>query len=224
MLETGKERAILTKSYEIAYALFRIAGQIQEKDFSEKLRVLGAGLLEMAAGENYTDASQSLQIIECLIKFAGDVNIISSANSNILLGEIYTLETAIIEYNNAAKDDRINLADIFSKEDPEVVPPATISVSGNPAIAEPKPIAKPFAKREPHNETQANLSSAIRQSAILDKIRQSGNCRLKDIQEVVPGSSERTIRYDLQSLVEKNIIERVGNGGPSVFYRLHQMA
>jgi repressor of nif and glnA expression len=42
---------------------------------------------------------------------------------------------------------------------------------------------------------------------------------LKDIQEVLPDTSERTIRYDLQTLLEQNLIERIGNAGPSVFYR-----
>jgi len=42
---------------------------------------------------------------------------------------------------------------------------------------------------------------------------------MKDIQEYLPESSERTIRYDLQDLVEQGVIERIGNGGPATFYR-----
>jgi hypothetical protein len=41
MKETGKERFILTKAYEVAYALFRLAAQMQEKDFAEQLRASG---------------------------------------------------------------------------------------------------------------------------------------------------------------------------------------
>jgi len=47
----------------------------------------------------------------------------------------------------------------------------------------------------------------MRQSAIVERIRQSGNCRLKDIREILPDTSERTLRYDLQSLLEKNLID-----------------
>jgi hypothetical protein len=67
------------------------------------------------------------------------------------------------------------------------------------------------------------LKSGMRQIAILDKIRQSGNCRMRDIQEILPDSSERTIRYDLESLMERRLIERMGNGGPSVSYRMRQI-
>jgi repressor of nif and glnA expression len=35
----------------------------------------------------------------------------------------------------------------------------------------------------------------------------------------LPDTSERTIRYDLQTLVEQSLVERIGNAGPLVFYR-----
>ena len=62
----------------------------------------------------------------------------------------------------------------------------------------------------------------IRQKAIIARIRQTGNCRVREIQEIFPELSERTIRYDLQKLVEEGSIERVGNGGPATFYRLRK--
>ena len=66
------------------------------------------------------------------------------------------------------------------------------------------------------------LKSGNRQIAILDRIRQSGNCKLRDIQEILPDCSERTIRYDLEELIERNLIERIGAGGPAVSYRIRQ--
>jgi len=78
-------------------------------------------------------------------------------------------------------------------------------------------------EREPAIRQSAN-DSAIRQNIILERIRQSGNCRLKEIQDVLPNTSERTIRYDLQTLLEQGLIERIGNAGPSVFYRANVMA
>ena len=62
----------------------------------------------------------------------------------------------------------------------------------------------------------------IRQSGKARYSRVSGNpaiAGLKDIQDMLPDMSERTIRYDLQTLVEQNLIERIGNAGPLVFYR-----
>lgn len=230
MLENGKDRFIFTKSYEIAYALFRMAGQIKESDFSERLRALGGALLQASAGQEYAESSRLLQVIECLAKFAGDVNFISPANSNILLGEIYTLDAAIIEYRNAANNDQFNLSDIFSKTEPEAAAPADIynnpanenTRNENPAmeISAIDDSVHEIAERGEAANAANNMKAEIRQSTIVEKIRQSGNCRLKDIRELLPDTSERTIRYDLQSLLEKHLIERVGDGGPSVYYRI----
>jgi hypothetical protein len=77
-----------------------------------------------------------------------------------------------------------------------------VSESGNPAIV---------------------LKSGNRQIAILDKIRQSGNCKLRELQEILPDCSERTIRYVLEELIERNLVERIGAGGPSVSYKIRQI-
>ena len=221
MLESGKERFILTKSYEIAYALFRIAAtMLQEKDFSERLRTAGAGFLEASAVQDYAAVRKSLQAAECLVKFAGDLNLMGSANADTLLREVYVLDAAVIERMHAAKVHEIDLTEIFSKS--EWTPTVTAmneeegdtAKNDNAATAEPDmPIA---------TNSVGFIKAEIRQSAIMDKIRQSGNCRMKDLQDVLPGCSERTIRYDLQSLLEQSMIERIGNGGPSVFYRMRQ--
>ncbi len=225
-----KARFILTKAYEVSYALFRIASQIGEKDFAEQLRVAGTALLSATAGEDYAAAGQSLHVMECLVKFAGDVNIVGIGNSDVLLREIYALDAAITEAKKSAKTDQLNLAELFSK--PEI----TIKQESAKSF-EPAPIIHPVyenpeeiqEKNSIPSESQSTnintlLKSAIRQTAILERIRQSGNCRLKDIQEILPDASERTIRYDLQTLLEQDLIERVGIAGPSVYYRAKQTA
>lgn len=76
---------------------------------------------------------------------------------------------------------------------------------------------------ETDNSSYRAPKSGNRQIAILDKIRQSGNCKLREIQEILPDCSERTIRYDLEELIERNLVERIGAGGPAVSYRIRQM-
>ncbi len=224
MKETGKERFVLTKAYEVAYALFRLAAQLQEKDFAEPLRASGTALLAAAAAEDYIAAERAIRVMECLVKFGGDVNLIGSPNVDVMMREIYALDVAIAERKTAVKTDEVNVAEIFSK--PEIAEPTRVVESARPAESamEPEPMriedfsVRPQAQvqRQPR---QPSNDSAIRQNTILTRIRQSGNCRMKDIQELFPDTSERTIRYDLQTLVEQNRIERIGNAGPLVFYR-----
>jgi len=61
------------------------------------------------------------------------------------------------------------------------------------------------------------LDATIRQSAIMEKIRQLPNCQLKDLMRSFADVSERTLRYDLQKLFNQGLIERVG-AGPSTYY------
>jgi hypothetical protein len=228
MKETGKERFILTKAYEVAYALFRVAAQMQEKDFAESLRVSGTALLTAAAAEDYMEAGRSLRVMECLVKFGGDVTMIGTQNVDVMMREIYALDAAIAERKTAVKTDEVNVAEIFSK--PEIAAHSDDPVSAEPfrgdgpeaaifnAEADTTESYQPHANNNPAIRQTTN-DSAIRQEAILERIRQFGSCRLKDIQDILPNTSERTIRYDLQTLLEKSLIERIGNAGPSVFYR-----
>ena len=66
----------------------------------------------------------------------------------------------------------------------------------------------------------SSLPSDERHSIILNKVKESGYCRLRDLQNIFPDVSERTIRYDLEKLVNSGSIERFGNGGPSTYYRV----
>jgi len=218
MKETGKERFILTKAYEVAYALFRLAAQMPEKDFAGPLRASGTAMLSAAAAEDYAAAGRSLRVAECLVKFGGDVGMIGTPNVDVMTREIFALDAAIAERKTVAKTDEVNVAEIFSK--PEVAPRSVEAMRTEEPAMEPAPMRmEEFRAQLPSQPHHPSNDSAIRQSAILARIRQSGNCRMKDIQEMLPDTSERTIRYDLQTLVEHNLIERIGNAGPLVFYR-----
>jgi len=65
----------------------------------------------------------------------------------------------------------------------------------------------------------AAYSAKMRQASILDRIQEGGHFRLKDLHKLMPDLSERTLRYDLQKLVEDGHIERVGSGGPGSYYQ-----
>ena len=68
----------------------------------------------------------------------------------------------------------------------------------------------------------AAYSAKMRQSSILDRIQEGGHFRLKDLHKLMPDLSERTLRYDLQKLVEDGHIERVGSGGPGSYYQARE--
>ena len=111
-------------------------------------------------------------------------------------------EIRTIESGNRAPGKAGNITNVAGKRRP-----ALPAIAGNnAAIAENKTGNQPVIGPD---------NAAVRQAAITDKIRQSGNgtMKFKDVAVAFPGVSERTLRYDLQRLSSQGIIERVGEGG-----------
>ncbi|MGC9598819.1 MAG: DeoR family transcriptional regulator [Minisyncoccia bacterium] len=205
MEETGKNKLALKKAYEISYAIFRVCSRSTSAALKESLERQALSLLDAAVVGNYGLMATISGVIEHLVRFGSDVGLIHKANGETLAFQVGVLNAAIAGSEKPAEISEVPLGDIFDEQD--VLFPAKRQHSEEAENA--------------HNSAN-NAKAAMRQSAILEKIRQSGNCRIKDIQELLSGCSERTIRYDLQSLLEQNRIERVGGGGPAMLYRIRQ--
>ena len=209
------------KSQEISYALVRIAPHIRRQELRHRIERLAFQLLEEVASENFELALKVVASLESLINLGKVIYEVEPINAKIIIGELKSLDSAIrpmIGLDSPDGEEVPDLGKIFSK-----VPTVVLDKNqfGNPANN------TAMASEEIVNETNGNsngngLASAIRQSAILDKIRQSANrqSQLKEIIAAFPEVSERTMRYDLQKLCNQSLIERVGNGGPGSYYAL----
>jgi len=200
MLPEADAKYFLKKSYEIAYALFRITPNIQGS-LSLKIQNAAISLLEAGIAAKPEDAFFHLKALDYFVQFGSDMDLIGSGNAEVIIREINELNTTLIQFKESHKIQEVDVAEFFSAMEP-IESGNTISMNVD------------------HEESPVNsIKAEMRQSTILEKIRQNQNCRLRDLQESLPDCSERTIRYDLQSLLEKNLIQRVGNGGPSVYYQ-----
>jgi hypothetical protein len=258
MSEDALNHYFYKKSYEISYALFRLASAAKPS-FAESLEKQALDLLESSTKKDRGGAKVALGAIEVLVKFGADVNLISIVNAELLINEAKELNSAIAGLPKAAMPPPVNLEDVFSKN-PTPADGDQFAASANEAELKsaicPNPELNNVAensnihgnlKSVPHSLTgypggasEAGASffkqsgnsngqvkkSEGRQSAIFERIRQCGNlpdgkagCRLKEMQELLPEVSERTLRYDLQDLVGRGLIERVGSGGPATYYR-----
>lgn len=222
--QSGKRQFALVKAYEISYAVFRVSAYITNTALKEHLERQALSLLDAATVENYAWVGTVARAIEYLVRFGGDVGLIHEANKETILFQLQSLVAGIAGPEKAATAEEVPLADIFAGSEP-LFAGSRINAATNTAkrnTANGNEIKRQIT--ESGNSEDEGVSPEMRQSAILDKIRQSGNCRMKDIQEVLPDCSERTIRYDLQALVEKGAVERIGSGGPSIFYRIRHPA
>ena len=261
MNETGKNTWILKKSYEIAYAVFRIAATM-DANFAGYMKNSAISLLGAASRDDYAEMEKTLSTLQYFTRFAMDVSMLGINNAEILLREMDRLDASLGEVKNegylpkiSMRATEIDLSKVFTEEKAASVRQPIEPIRQPAEVKKNNPAKIEAAKIEPAKVNPANpsdvirqevirqreegdesgksesgkgeesgngvmLNAAMRQSAILELIRQIGNCRVKDIEDILPGSSERTIRYDLQTLMEQNLVERVGAGGPSVYYRI----
>ena len=229
MFETGKTNPVARKAFEIAYAFFRLSARMPDEHFAASIRGEATRLMAGAAKEDHEATAKSAVAIEYFLKLAAEVDLINFSNTEVLLKEIGNLR-ALMDATPLAEPfpiQEVSIANIFSH----------VSIDREQELFKEKPIVVKTEPKEKfvfegvspepsqvdiHGDNHNQTSGEVRQAAILQRIRQSGNCRIRDIQEILPDCSERTIRYDLQSLMEKNLVERIGNGGPAVFYRIRQ--
>ena len=199
MNQSGKDPFIDKKAYEIAYALWRIAAHTREEAFASHLRNKAMDVVNFSADADYHRLHMAMESIQAVITFAVDVNCISIGNAAMLAQEIGNVKAAILSHSHV--DGSLDISDIFTSV----------------GIADSEPVPE---EESGDFEVEIGNRSKNRQSAILEKIRQVGDCRLADIQAILPDVSERTIRYDLESMVRQNLIERLGPGGRAVYYRV----
>lgn len=187
-------------------------------------------LLEDAISGRYRDAELSVHTLKHFIQLGASVGFIHISNADMLLEELNAYNSAIAGLVNTAKIEATNLEGIFSsprielekiiaeqkREEAMVV--SDKKENGTDKLENEQSLTS--TEEENIHGGQALFKIAMRHSAILSKIRQSGNCRIKDIQEVLPEISERTLRYDLQKLSDQGLIERIGSGGPATYYKM----
>lgn len=194
------------KSQEISLALIKLSVHARRADFRQRLERLAFQLLEDTASLNFEKALSTVSVLEALIIFGKTIYEIESINAKIVLQELANLTSAIYPATGGVED----ISRVFSKV------PSVAETSG----AESGDSVN--GKESGNGNGNGNgVNAIIRQSAIVEKIRQSGNTAMKDLVAAFPDVSERTLRYDLQRLCGQGIIDRAGNGGPASYYTLH---
>ena len=230
------------KAYEIAYALCRI-GEKAGEPLSGVLSNKGLQLLA-AVVERYRTAVRTISVLGYFIKLGAGLDRVSQTNVDLLLGQFNLLadmlrdEARANPSSSARLVEEVDLSDVFPdklagpelhsarapKNEAKEMSSTVNAESEDPILVIEKNESrevrtnKPSAiKEEGDNSFTPLISSDIRQSEILDLIRQSGNCRMKDLQDMFPRCSERTLRYDIESLIGRGLIERIGAGSATSY-------
>lgn len=224
------------KSYEISYALLRIASAVRSLPLAQALEKASVNIISFDSSGSYSDVAGCLEEAEKLLRLGSDSNMINPKNADAVIHEMNGIKSYLSEVGSSDILPDLNIPSIFSRQKPanQAKRNPAIERQANPANRQSAELQSnpadvsgsetvvdegiSFAELPDNDENKQN-NSEMRQSAILGIIRQSSSCRMKDILDTLPDVSERTIRYDLQDLVERGLVERMGSGGPGTYYR-----
>lgn len=212
------------KTQEITYALVRIAPYVRRQELRHRIERLAFQLLEEVSSENFEAANKTVSSLESFISLGKAIYEIEPVNAKIIAGELRSLGSALKQILGIESDssEAPDVANLFSKV-PAVLENQTAFNSDINNAANPTEEKSAILPNSGNSNGNSNgMAATIRQSAILEKIRQSANgqIQLKDLIAAFPEVSERTMRYDLQKLCAQGLVERVGTGGPGSYYVL----
>ncbi|MBI2035482.1 MAG: DeoR family transcriptional regulator [Candidatus Liptonbacteria bacterium] len=233
---------------QISQALFRVCHFIKQKDLKSRIESYGVHLLESASAHDLEAAEKALDVLEKFIFLGEEIGEIHYHHAKILYGQFANLRKVFIEEKERQRVG-LAIADIFSgnfvehfgadviKETAKNVeadignaaiirqkddaPPQLIRQNGKENIPVPAiPGNSAIDKKSQSLQSAGSIVAEDRQELIAQKIRQLGKAAMKDLIAAFPDVSERTLRYDVQKLCDRQIIERIGNGGPASYYHV----
>ncbi|MEK7180721.1 MAG: DeoR family transcriptional regulator, partial [Patescibacteria group bacterium] len=214
-MEKPSGKYLSQKAFEIGYAIFRVSQTLPGQSLAYYLEKRVLDVMDAVLVGEYYRANLSSGSLEYFIRLGMETGAISHKTSQVIISELNWLNAAIAGLDNLSKATEVDLENIFSKSDSienmlnkNVSLPMAASISSSE-------IRRSEEHEGDNSEMPGNPAKHLpayvseqRHSLIVDKVRDLGYCRIKDLQELLPGVSERTVRYDLQKLLGEGLIER----------------
>lgn len=190
------ETFIRQRSFEISWALFRVAALMRHPRLKAEIENAAIDLL-------ISPNDGLIGKLERLVQLSEAIKEIKAIDAGVLYREFSNLYSAIMRQSQD-ESSKAEIESIFSK------PPMVVKTQEK----------RKSANGNGNGNGNGNVvNAAMRQVGIIEKIRQLPECQMKDLVAAFPEVSERTLRNDLQRLSEQGLIERVGNGGPASYYK-----
>lgn len=226
------------RAEELSLSILRLLVYVRRSELKDRLERCIFDLLEEVAMKNLDGALRTLSKMRYLVQFGGIIYEVEPMTSAAIIDNISTF------YYEIEQTSGFIVARGIGNEGPRVIVDSKTRGDMQLSKRQEKPIKHESGNQGSdalnHKEIRQNVekkeslldksleekeevdNSEIRQTAIIGKIRQSGNKEVlsKDLVSSFPDISPRTIRYDLQKLCRQGIIVRIGAGGPNTSYQL----
>jgi len=189
------ESAISELTHQLSFAVFRVASVVDHIFLRKELEKAS---IELAS---YLD-EESLNKLDRLIHLGASIGEISDVNAQVLIRETNNLKDLLNDDGYDMQDnEEIDISSLFTSK-------------GNQL---------PFAQQEETSTRKSNgkQGPSTRQKEILQFLRQfPSGCGFSDLARNFDEVSRRTIRNDISTLIDLNLVERVGKSGPHSYIRI----
>ncbi|PIR04967.1 MAG: hypothetical protein COV57_01620 [Candidatus Liptonbacteria bacterium CG11_big_fil_rev_8_21_14_0_20_35_14] len=232
---------LLEEVANLSYVLFRVAETIENDYLRDRIKMRSIDLIESSMLRSSEEFLNHSGILRQLVSLAYKLNHITEKNKNIIVDKIYDFEYVLIPEERGSfnaetvftsysepevVDDDFDIAlneeeEVF--EDEIVEEDTSIIKENNSAINNSAKsdidLPNDDVAKEDEDSDRKRSKADVRRDLVLEKVKKEGICFIRDLMASFPDYSERTLRYDLESLIEEGKIEKIGNSGPGTFYR-----
>lgn len=207
---------------DIAIAMFKVASVIRHETLKSELEKLSVYIASDPSEDNIFKA-------ENIISLGREVGEIRPINAVVLIRELENLRKAISTPSSEEKDVDITTQFVKNNTDKSSTVSASSSViplkkgiqfsnSDNKEFHNKDTYTKNTATKKTSNKS--GRRSSLNPDKVYQYIADHKEAKLKDLQAEFKSVSGRTVRRITNSLIERGDIERVGNPGPTSFYKV----
>lgn len=195
---------------DLSSAMFRVASIIGHEHLRSEME---KSAITLSVSCDFVSIDRAHNII----LLGREVEEIKSVNASVLVRELNNLRKLIEEDAHSRKE--IDLSSLFSSnhsfsDSNEIVKPAAFKTSSFS-----KPEAQLKTNTSGSNEGAVKKYNAVNSDMVFSYIKEKGTAKLKELESAFPLVSGRTIRRITDQLIKEKMIDRVGNPGPTSFYR-----
>ena len=228
---------LLDEVSNLSYVLFRIAESIENDYLRDRIKKRAIDLIESSALRGSEEFLNHCSVLRQLVVLSNKLNYVSEKNKDVIISKIYDFEYVLIPEERGSSFDIDSVFSSYSDSEPDVVDDdfdideeeevfdddvdkAEEDSSAKNSSAKKEDVLPDIDDSEEDFSSDKKQSKAdIRREMVFEKVKKEGICFLRDLMTAFPDYSERTLRYDLENLIEEGKIEKIGNSGPGTFYR-----
>lgn len=208
-------------AHDISHAVFRVATLIHNRKLRIELENSAIDFLanfEEALHPNSKHTATVFDKLERMISLAESTKEMKEINAQVLKRELNKL---LDNLKTIATTPKTTLNDITLTDDDFIKSTNDTSddYENNEAENMEDIINEPTETENKIDYSKIlNTELTARQYSILYKIREIQTCRLRDLMASFPDISERTIRNEINELINHGLVQRIGNGGPNSYF------